>query len=214
MIKKGLILLFTIVVFVGINVVKQALCQPAEDLNIRHMPEGYIYAASGIEDTISPGGFGRSDNYPEKTGKHDFKDKKDLFLEIDTSQIVTFAGRFNGYRLYIGNKSDSLVRLNASDSRLYAVAEAYYEGRWQPIEYLPSSWCGNSYHYVYLRQNEYWKFTVPRFTGEIAVKLRYRLDTGYGQSVYSNEIPARINPGQLTRKEDREPSGIMDPYGD
>lgn len=94
------------------------------------------------------------------------------------------------------------------------MAEVFYKGEWLPIEYLPSSGCGNSYHNVYLEENEYWVFKIPKFKGRIKTKLRYRLKIGKGEFIYSNEIPTSINKKQLTEKEGHKPSGIMDPYND
>jgi hypothetical protein len=189
-----------------------AFGQAKKDLDIDYMLRGHIYVKSSIEDTGAPGGYGGSDNAALPTG-NTFAEKG-FFLTIDTSQNAVFAEEYNGYKLYIVNKSDSLVKLKASDSRLSLIAEAYYNNKWQPIEYLPSSWCGNSYHYVSLQQEEYWTATIPKFTGKLAVKLRYKLIVGVNHFVYSNEIEAHINKGQLTNKEGHNPNGLMDPYND
>lgn len=188
--------------------------QTRKDIDVDHMLRGYIYAQSSLEDDDAIGGFGGSDNAPQKIKSQQFKDEKGLFLEIDTSKVVAFGKEYNGYKLYIGNKSDSVVKLSASDSRLYVIAEVYHDNKWQAIEYLPSSWCGNSYHSVYLNKNECWSFTIPKITGEIKTKLRYRLMIGKDKYVYSNEIDTSFNALQLTNKNPRKPKNIMDPYED
>lgn len=191
-----------------------SICQQTTDLNIDYMLRGHLYVQSSIEDKEALGGFGGSDNRPQKlTNKLSVKNQG-LSLLIDTTRIVPIGSKYNGYTLYLVNKSDSLLKLSASDSRLNAVAEAWYEGKWQPIEYLPASSCGNSYHTVYLLQHEYWKFTIPKFAGKIPVKIRYRLFLGEGQYLYSNEITAYINKGQFKNKQAYQPEGIMDPYVD
>lgn len=176
------------------------------------MLRGHIYAESSIIDTAALGGFGGSDNLPKKYNDSLKMSETGFFLKIDTTKITTINNKYNGYKLFIVNKTDSIVKLDASDSRLYAIAQVFYQGKWKPIEYLPSSWCGNSYHDVYLKQNEYWEFDIPKFKGKIKVKLRYILILGAGQYLYSNEIQTSINKGQLKNKEDYSRNGIMDPY--
>jgi len=184
------------------------------DLNIDFMLRGHLYAESSIVDSAAPGGFGGSDNAPKKINAGLNFSENGLFLKIDTTTMVLISGKYNGYNLFIGNNSDNIIQLDASDSRLYVIAEIYYREKWQPIEYLPGSWCGNSYHRVYLKQNEYWAFAIPKFSGKIKTKLRYRLMTGKDKYIYSNEIFTSINKGQLSEKEGHTPEGIMDPYND
>ncbi|WP_262148132.1 hypothetical protein [Chryseobacterium foetidum] len=188
--------------------------QTKKDLVIDFMLRGNIYAQSSIEDSTALGGFGGSENLPKIiNAKNDFSENG-LFLKIDTTNLVTINDKFNGYRFYIVNKSDTITKLDASDSRLYVIAEVLYKNEWKPIEYLPSSSCGNSYHQVYLKQNEYWEFTVPKFSGKINTKLRYKLMIGEQKYIYSNEILTSINKNQLKQKQGHKPNGIMDPYND
>jgi hypothetical protein len=188
--------------------------QTKKDLKIDFMLRGHIYAQSSIEDSTALGGYGGSDNLPKLISDKNIFSENGLFLKIDTTKITTLNDKFNGYKLYIANKSDTIVKLDASDSRLYVIAEIIDKGEWKPIEYLPSSWCGNSYHDVFLKQNEYWEFIVPKFSGKIKTKLRYRLMVGKDKYIYSNEIVTSINKGQMTKKEEHKPNGIMDPYND
>lgn len=185
--------------------------QKKPDLNIDFMLRGHIYAKSSIEDTTAFGGFGRSDNLPKKINENLTLASSGLLLKIDTTQTVTINDKYNGYKLYLANKTDTIIRLEASDSRLSVLAEVVYKGKWNPIEYLPSSWCGNSYHNVYLKQNEYWEFDIPKFTGKIKTKLRYKLILSRDKYLYSNEIRTSINKGQLEIMEGHGPNGIMDP---
>ena len=188
--------------------------QKKQDLNIDFMLRGHFYAKSSIIDTTALGGFGGSDNLPKKINENFTFTTDELLLKIDTTQTTTINDKYNGYKLYIANKTDTIVQLEASDSRLNVIAEVFYKGDWKPIEYLPSSWCGNSYHYVYLKQNEYWEFDIPKFTGKIKTKLRYKLILGKDNYLYSNEILTSINMGQLKNKQGYKPTGIMDPYND
>ena len=177
--------------------------QSKTDLVVNHMLRGTIYVQSSIEDTTAAGGFGRSENFAKSIADSLNFIETGFFLKIDTAKVITIADKFNGYKFYIVNKNDTVVKLDASDSRLYVVAEVYYKNKWQPIEYLPSSLCGNSYYTVYLKPNEYWEFQIPKFSGKISSKLRYRLSIGKDKYVYSNEILTSINKRQLTEKKDK-----------
>ena len=187
--------------------------QKTKDLNIDYMLRGSIYAGSSIEDENALGGFASSNNIPKKIESDSKHNGTNLFLKIDTTSRVVISEKYNGYSLLLINKTDTTINLEASDSRLYVVAEAFVKGAWVPIEYLPSSWCGNSYHTVYINPNEYWNFKIPVFNGKIKTKIRYRLKTPNG-FIYSNEIVASINKRQLTEKQDYNSKGLMDPYND
>lgn len=188
--------------------------QKKQDLNIDLMLRGRLFAKSSILDSTALGGFGDSDNFPKEIKGNLALSASGLLLIIDTTQTISINDKYNGYKLYIANKADTIVHLEASDSRLSIIAEVFYQGEWKPIEYLPSSGCGNSFHDIYLKQNEYWEFDIPKFTGKIKTKLRYQLFLGKDKYLYSNEISTSINKGQLENKEGHKPNGIMDPYND
>ena len=127
--------------------------------------------------------------------------------------------------LYISNQSGINQLFNAQDSRLYLKLQAKNaKGEWRDIEYLPSSWCGNSYHLLTLPDQSYWSFPVPRFEGSFSTVLRAELrvvdpagpaDSTRKKSdyiIYSNEFKGGINPAQFWRKPGYTPTGLMDPY--
>ena len=128
---------------------------------------------------------------------------------------------YQGMKLYVSNTSKDTAYFLAQDSRMDLVIQALdKEGKWRPIEYLPSSWCGNSYHTLYLPPAHFWEFNIPVYEGEFETKLRaellyisdqekYELD-----AIYSNEFEGSVNPGQFWRKAAYYPSGLMDPYND
>jgi hypothetical protein len=183
-----------------------------QDLNIEVMRHGGVYAKSSIPDSLAPGGFGGSDNYPLTINESLAVAEQGLFLKIDTAEVLDIQGLCNGYKFYIVNKADTVIPFSASDSRLSVLAEVLVDGKWSPIEYLLSSGCGNSYHTVYLKPGEYWEFEVPKFTGVIQSKLRYRLELRYGVYLYSNEINTSFNKAQLTNKQSYNSQNLMDPY--
>lgn len=204
------ILALVIILFLGSTIFGQR----KQDLNINFMLRGQIYAGSSIMDTTALGGFAISDNLPKKIDENLSFSDRELSLKIDTNRTTIINNKYNGYTLYIANTTDTIIELRASDSRLSVIAEVFYKEQWKPIEYLPSSWCGNSYHSVYLKQNEYWEFNIPKFRGKIHTKLRYTLKLRNGKYIYSNEIYTSFNKGQLEIKQGHKPSGIMDPYND
>jgi hypothetical protein len=186
-----------------------------DSVNIHFQLRGNCYAYSGSKNAIASNGEWQSKNYPKKVDA-DFP-KAGLYLVINQNELVKIDSTKLGCKLYLVNTSDSLVRINASDSRLYIVAEALDKNNeWRPISYLPSSWCGNSYHTVMLDKEEYWEFEVPVFTGKFKTKIRYSFSPDNKEKIYSNEIVAFINKDQLDPKKQQghNSNGIMDPYED
>lgn len=196
---------------------KQNASAPLEDLNIDFMLRGYFYAGSQIEDKNALGGFGGSDNLPKAVkSKTDAPQGKVSLIALPGEETV-FGEKYKGIKLLLVNSTNKIAEFSASDSRLYIVQEALdTDGKWKPVEYLPSSWCGNSYHRVYLGANQYWEFSAARFTGEIKTKLRFRLDQYNSEddksTIYSNEFDGSINKKQFTEQKPYNPRGIMDPY--
>ena len=142
-----------------------------------------------------------------------------LSITIDTTLIDTFARQYYGVKLYISNTTVDTIRFKAQDSRLYMKLQAQNEnGTWKDIEYLPNSWCGNSYHQIYLEPNAFWNFTIPKYNGDILTNIRAELKYADSENpkkekvVYSNSIKASINKGQFWNKKLYYPNGIMDPY--
>ncbi len=188
--------------------------QSKKNLSMKYMLSGYLFAGTVREDTNASGGFADSDNVPKNLSKGFKTSKTGLFIYVDTLSHATFAQKYNGYKLFIVNKTDVEVGIPASDGCLNAVAEAWVDGKWQAVEYYPSSWCGNSYHTVFAKPNQFWEFVVPQYTGELPTKIRYRLQLKGNKCIYSNEFRAGINRKQLGEKQEHESQGLMDPYTD
>jgi len=191
-------------------------------LNIDYMYRGYFTASSspGVKSISGYGGWGSSGNIPQKNAKLAFLQGR-LAVIIDTTRVDTFQQAFSGFTLFVSNNTSNTVVFNAQNSRLYMTLQAKNnEGLWQDIEYLPSSWCGNSYHDVSLKPKTHWRFVIPAYEGAIATKIRARLkyvDNNNKEKeleVYSNEINGSINPGQFFNKMPYAPKGIMDPYSE
>ena len=184
-----------------------------EKANFRFMLRGYCYAESKIVDPDAPGGFGGSNNLSGPIGKDKPVRKGEYYLIAQPKESGVFAQRYKGTKLLLINATKEKVAFPAQDSRLYIIQEAKDEnGEWRPIEYLPSSWCGNSYHQVFLEPNKYWSFTAPRYGGSFKTKLRFKLEGD--NPIYSNEFEGSINKEQFSIKQGHHPTSIMDPYYD
>jgi hypothetical protein len=185
--------------------------QEIKALEIDFMRMAEVTVASSISDSLALGGYAQSKNLPQKNANNLHFNQRGIYLHIDESKTAIYRKQNLGYQLYIVNSSDSLLTLTATDSRLNIVAEAYVDGVWQDIEYLPRVWCGNSYHTVFIESNQFWTYTVPKFEGNLKTKIRYRMlltrafnpqsDTVNDGYIYSNEIEVSINPSQLIRKQ-------------
>ena len=107
-------------------------------------------------------------------------------------------GKHRGFTVLLVNTTAEEVRFEAVDSRLRIVREAIdAAGRWRPIEFEPRSWCGNSYHTVFLPAGHYWTFTTPVYSGTFATIMRFALTLENGEKLYSNAFMGFIQPGQF-----------------
>lgn len=192
--------------------------QTASRLNIDYMLRGSFYAASPPDERYAGyGGWGGSHNQSQKIFDHSAFEQGKIVLQVDTTTARRYAGKYEGYSLALANTGADTLVLSAQDSRLYMRLQAQDEkGEWRNVMYLPSSWCGNSYHEVFLAPGEYWSFATPAMAGGFRTRLRIELQTqrNEGAVYYSNEYEGSVNPAQFWRKRDYAPNSIMDPYDD
>ena len=178
-------------------------------VSVPFMTRGYCYAGSQMKDTKAEGGFGQSDNAPQEVQAH--SNPHALFLLAQPSVVMPFAGR-PGMRVTLINNTQDLLTFAASDSRLAIVQEAQdTDGNWKPVEYLPSSGCGNSYHRVFLAPNHFWAFAAPRYKGTIPTKLRFAMALADGSQLHSNAFYGSVNPDQFTVKQGHSTTDLMGP---
>lgn len=191
--------LAAIIVF-GITVLGQRA--PVGEYRADHMQASSIIAGSSTPDPDAPGGFGSSNNYPRRAKGLDFtQDRISLVAEI--GEGITY-GEYHGIRLLLANTTGAEVWFSATDSRLNIIQEAIdTDGNWKPIETLPASWCGNSFHRVRLGAGEYWQLAAPRYFGSFATKLRFKLEIDRNTSVYSNEFEGSVNRRQFVPVKNR-----------
>lgn len=186
-----------------------------EPANFKFMLRGYCYAGNRQVDHDAPGGYGRSSNFPQILDRNIKPREPGLYLEIQESPEVTFADRHTGITVRLVNGGRRRLSLDAMDSRLSIIQEALMsDGNWKPVEYLPSSWCGNSYHHVYLPASHYWEFIAPRYTGTIPCQIRFALQIDQNTVIHSPAYEGGINPEQLSEKQGHNAENIMDPYND
>ncbi|MES2764758.1 MAG: WG repeat-containing protein [Bacteroidota bacterium] len=190
-------------------------------LNIDFMNRGYFYAYSKPHKN-DLGGHGNSRNIPVEISESSSFPENTLSL-IVSSEAEDTISLFKARKVFVANTSKNNVLFNAQDSRLSMKVQAKNkQGEWKDIEYLPSSWCGNSYHTLTLEPNYYWTFLTPVYEGDFKTKLRIELQYANPDkevskdkkeiTVYSNEFESSINPGQFWRQQQYYPNGIMDPY--
>ncbi len=123
---------------------------------------------------------------------------------------------FEARQIQIINTTRKSMMFDAQDSLLDIVHEALdSSGVWKQIEYMPSSWCGNSYHTLSLPAKSKWSFVAPVYTGDTSVKMRVRVVTPSG-IVRSKVFDGFINTEQFdaTKKQGHQATNIMDPYSD
>ncbi|MBL4634912.1 MAG: hypothetical protein JKY56_13655 [Kofleriaceae bacterium] len=125
-------------------------------------------------------------------------------------------GAFAGRTIQVVNTGRRAVIFDAQDSLLDIVHEAKNSaGVWTKIEYMPQSWCGNSYHTLSLPGKSKWSFTAPVYTGDTPVKMRVRIVTQSGV-VRSEVFDGNINADQfdVAKKQGHQATNLMDPYID
>ena len=174
----------------------------AKDLKLlepKSMICGFCCAGSRKDDKAL-GGYGLSDNAPKKIKDKIPGTEGQITLVALPAESVPFMGQYLGFRLLLINRTAGEASFAACDSQLNIICEARDQnGEWKPIEYLPPSFCGNSYHSVYLPSGHYWEFSAPVYSGSLKTRLRYNLQGK--QPTYSNEFDGSINPVQFKKPE-------------
>lgn len=173
-----------------------------KDLNINYKAPGCFFAQTSVSlPDKGPGGFGATGERPRSITQTDSFCTGHTYLWVDTSQLSVRDSKWNGLPVYLINDSDSIFSMYANSSRLPILLEVYYENKWQTIEFLPTSDCGNSYHHVSLNRHKFWALVAPRYTGAIMAPMRYVvLDTYHNKApiLVSNTFMGRINLKQIT----------------
>lgn len=199
----------TIILFLIIQITSGQEC-----LDVKFKLRGYFYAGTSQIDSTALGGFYEDKNTPKKlTSKiSEYSKSSKLEIIVKTNLTSQFENGILGFKVFIINKSDSIIELPAQDSRLYLKRQVFHNNQWRDVEYLPSSWCGNSYHNVYIKPNEYWDFTAPCLSGKISANFRFELYVNDDLTIYSNEFKGSFNKKQLEKEQGHKSIDLMDPY--
>jgi hypothetical protein len=203
--------------------------------NIDFMQRGYFHAFG--EDTGHGGEYGAKPK--ELSQMHSFKQSA-LTLTVRPEEETVIEQELKGIKVFIANTTSDTLVFNTQDNRLYMKMQARdTTGKWRDIEYLPHSWCGNSYYATILPNNHYWELSALMYEGSFKTKLRLeltyvdptdtvglaaertnrkRFSSRYQHrketTIYSNEFDGSVNPGQFWRKPEYNPAGLMDPYNE
>ena len=177
-----------------------AILRAAEPAHFKVMQAASCFAGNEENDPRALGGYGASNNLPKRlSGKEKIKEG-DVYLEITQGREVLFQKKYEGLLLRLINGGAKKTAIDASDSRVAIVQEAQTkDGIWKEIEYLPSSWCGNSFHHVYLEPKQFWEFTVPRYSGPLKTNIRFKLVLSPTRTIYSSTYPGGIFPQQFKK---------------
>jgi hypothetical protein len=167
----------------------------------RDLPRGWYCAGSKLTDDKALGGFGPCDNFPKKCANESPGTKGQLSLVAYPAEVVDL-GKRKALLLRLVNRTDKVMAFSACDSQLYIVQEALDgTGQWKRLETFPDTFCGNSFHRVFLEPNEYWEFFALPRDDSFKTKLRFRLEPGGergiaegGGALYSNEYEGSIDP--------------------
>lgn len=179
----------------GEKTAKTDKLKPAAFDSMRH---GSCHAGNKASDPKAIGGYGASTNFPKPLPKGEKLRGKKLYLEITGKEDAEFPGKFEGMEIRLVNGGAKTASISASDSRLSLVQEAKdADGEWKPVESLPRTFCGNSYHHVYLKPEHFWSFVVPKYSGPVKTKLRLRLTVDSKTSIVSDSFAGSIHPGQF-----------------
>ena len=181
------------------------LLDRAARLEPLHQPEmraGYCRARTDVADAGALGGFYESPNTSRPVPEGLAVAPDALQLVARTGELLAFEEKYRGFALYLVNATREKAGFVAQDSRLDVVMEAVDpDGRWRPLEWLPHSWCGNSYHGVSLSPGRAFRFAVPEYAGPLETRARFRMDRGRdGEPLYSNEFSVRVDPRQFHAK--------------
>jgi hypothetical protein len=188
-------------------------------VDVDFMVRGYFIASSqGPSELNGFGGWGGSGNVSVRSAMS--TDAAGLRIEVDTLRTVPMDSIYRGQRVWLRNEGPDTVFFPAQDSRLAMWTQSLRNDTFADIEYLPSSWCGNSYHTLYLAPGEEWSFVMPKYEGRKPTRLRLVVEWKEhpGQEgvrrLFSTTFPGGVNKGQYSRKQGHQPQGLMDPYND
>jgi len=119
------------------------------------------------------------------------RDSTELFIEIDTTQIINNDGR-KAFPVLIQNKSIDTIYIGYG-SQIPIITEAKTKNKqWKPIEERYVYMCGNGLHSIILPPNEVVLTSELIYSGNFKTKLRIKMGNNY-----SEEFNGAINESQF-----------------
>jgi hypothetical protein len=162
-------------------------------------------------------GWSRSSNMYQKINFQTIENK--LEIKIQSNQLDTSNHYVASYQVYLSNTTQDTAWFSAQDSRIYMTLQAKNQkGKWVTIEDYQNSWCGNSYHTLFLPPNSFWNFSTPIFKGSLKTPFRLALEVKKDKEsrknkiLYSNIFVGSINPAQFWRINRNYSDNLMNPY--
>ena len=181
------------------------------------MRPAYCYADDTQTAKWTKSGANMAHNNARSTG---FQPNQ-LGIYVNDKEPARFNKSYNAWSAYVYNTRADTLKIDVQDNCLYIRMQSLNpKGEWQNIEYLPSSWCSNSYYHIALQPDQYWKFDIPVYDGDYPTLLRLAFSPKRNpnqspseeNTIYSNTFAGKVNPGQFWREEGHTPANIMDPY--
>jgi hypothetical protein len=190
-------------------------------MNIDYMLAGHFYADPALQNEKWWWSVPSVNNGPRLIQQENTFVPGALSIHVESKADTLFEDKYVGYSVSLANKSGKMVSFQTQDHRLDMIVQARnQQGEWKNIEYLPSSWCGNSYSNIDLKSGYYWQFTTPRFDGEFNTKCRIALKyinpdpelKNQETTLFSNEFDGSVNLSQFWRIQNMFSSNLMNPY--
>lgn len=122
---------------------------------------------------------------------------KGLYLLAQPDVVVYWNGR-PGMRVLLVNATGESLAFATAGPQLPVVQEALDEhGRWRPVETAEGTRPASVTPNIFLAPYRFWHLAAPRYRGEFATKLRFKLLLSDGTPLVSNEFDGSVNPGQF-----------------
>jgi hypothetical protein len=135
---------------------------------------------------------------------------KTLTIVPNQLQLLIKSNDYSKIKIYLINKSDSIIKYTSQDGYIPMIREAMDEnGNWKPIEYWERSFCGNSYHEASFMPGKCYIMSTDLYGGDFKTKIRFKMRLGQ-YFLYSNSYDGRINKNQFIVPKDMNLKDFLD----
>jgi len=119
------------------------------------------------------------------------KDSVNLFIKVDTTQIINNDGR-KAFPVLIQNITTDTIYVGYGNQVPIITEAKSKNGEWKPIEEQYTYMCGNGLHSIILPPNEFVLTSELIYSGNFKTKLRIKMGNNY-----SEEFNGTINESQF-----------------